>query len=113
MFHTTCSPAERNRAWTSSIFSCDGGGIPHLVLHPQLFPLETAELMEWQHIHPFDIAQARGEICHLADFVEVVGPARHDDETHPDASSPRGETASKRVDGLRILAGEPHGEGPA
>ena len=60
-----------------------GFGISQLILHPKPLPLETAELMEWQHIHALDVSQPGGEISHSPDLIQVIRPAGHNHEPNP------------------------------
>src|SRR5262245_46550665 len=58
--------------------------IAHLIIHPELFPLETAHLMKGQYVDTLNIAQAGGELCHAIYLFHVVCPTGHDHEANPD-----------------------------
>src|SRR5512138_216849 len=54
-----------------------------LIIHSKPLPFEAAQLMERQHVHAVDVAQARGEVRDLPDLLQVIRPAGYDYEANP------------------------------
>src|SRR4051812_23280667 len=69
--------------------------VPQSVVHPELVPLESSQLMERQHVHSFDVAETAGELCHTPHFRRFVGPSGHQHEPNPDGPMQGGQTPRK------------------
>src|ERR1051325_2378200 len=80
--------------------------ISHLVLHPELVPLEPAHLMKRQHIDALDISQANRKLGNAIHLFHVVSPAWHDDEANPDWMFSRSKSTREFMNRFVIHAGE-------
>jgi hypothetical protein len=73
--------------------------------------LGGSERMEREYVDPFDVAERGGEFRHRRDVTGVVGPARDEDETHPDGLVAPGEPTGERERRGYATAGHPPGDG--
>src|SRR4051812_45224190 len=77
-------------------------GIAQFVIHAELLPLVTAELMKRQHVNALDVAEAGGEIGHPPDLIHVIGEAGYDNESDSNWLFFRREAAGEFVHGLVV-----------